>query len=337
MTNRLGHVPALDGIRGLAILLVLASHFAALPGDALGVDLFFVLSGFLITSLLLDEWLATGTIRLGAFFGRRARRLLPALFAMLACYLALEAFRGDQRHALLWSLLAAGYVTNVAQAFEGVAGQPLSHLWSLAQEEQFYLLWPPLLLALLRDRVRLTGVMLVLAGGIVGVATWRTFLTIHGAHDVRLWMGPDVRGDAMMVGCAAAVARRLGSVPGWVGWAALPALVFLPVVFRIPDRSVYPWLLPLFALAAAALVLTACNRPGGALTRLLSAGLLRWFGGISYALYLWHYMLLSMVPNRPLGFVLSILAAWCSARYIERPFMRWRPIRAASPPASAPT
>jgi peptidoglycan/LPS O-acetylase OafA/YrhL len=133
---RLGYRPALDGLRGVAALLVMSFHFQipGWSGGFLGVDVFFVLSGFLITSLLLEEWQRSGTVCLRRFFLRRALRLFPALVLVLLVTAPFVSYR--------WPLVALGYVANWALAFKFVTFGPISHVWSLSVEEQFYLIWP---------------------------------------------------------------------------------------------------------------------------------------------------------------------------------------------------
>src|SRR3954469_19950995 len=215
------HLPALDGVRGVAVAGVLAFHggVAALRGGFLGVDAFFVLSGYLITALLLGEERATGRIRLTGFWARRARRLLPALLVLLAAVLAvsrfllppdeLPALRGDALAALLyvanWRLLhrGGGYFAETA------APSPLQHTWSLAIEEQFYLVWPLLLVALLglvrgRDPRTRRAVVLgtCLAGAAASVAT--TVLLRGHVDPDRLYYGTDTRAAALLVGAGLA-------------------------------------------------------------------------------------------------------------------------------------
>ena len=153
--GRLGYVPALDGVRAIAIAAVTGLHFFGLSGGNYGVDLFFVLSGFLITTLLLEQHEKTGSIELSDFYLRRARRLLPALVTLLLAVAIVGSFA--YRPSRLAEILAAGgfYAANVVRAAApGVlSAGPLSHLWSLAMEEQFYLLWPIALVTLLHRRV----------------------------------------------------------------------------------------------------------------------------------------------------------------------------------------
>jgi peptidoglycan/LPS O-acetylase OafA/YrhL len=159
--GRLGHVPALDGIRGLAIALVVSMHAFGFPaGGFIGVDLFFVLSGFLITTLLLEEVEATGRISLRDFYERRVRRLLPALLVLLIVYSVVEAARG---RSVLPAVAGLFYFSNFSNFLHLTAWRTnaLDHLWSLAEEEQFYLVWPPILILLVRWRRLLAPLLLL--------------------------------------------------------------------------------------------------------------------------------------------------------------------------------
>ncbi|MGC1215643.1 MAG: acyltransferase, partial [Micromonospora sp.] len=232
-TPRIAYQPALDGVRALAVAAVLAFHggVAALPGGFLGVDAFFVLSGFLITSLLLAEHRDAGRIDLVAFWGRRVRRLLPALLLVLVVVLLVsrQLMPGTELGALRWDALAAlGYVANWRMANRGGdyfaatgSPSPLQHTWSLGIEEQFYLVWPLLLIGLLgwaarrgrqatARRRRLGVALAVILVGAVGSALAAALLFAPDAVD-RVYYGTDTRAVALLVGAALAVllARRL--------------------------------------------------------------------------------------------------------------------------------
>ncbi len=219
----LGYVPALDGLRAIAVFGVMLFHggVAICGGGFMGVDVFFVLSGFLITSLLLGEWRARATVRLGQFWIRRARRLLPALFLMLlgvALLTALFASPGQFGGLRLDSLSTLFYVANWHFVMGGtdyfaMAAQPspLAHMWSLAIEEQFYIVWPPVLLLTLRASRRLRpdrrlwplfGLAVV---GALASAAIMSFLAHHGASATRLYEGTDTRSQDILVGAALAV------------------------------------------------------------------------------------------------------------------------------------
>ncbi len=302
--RRLGHVPALDGLRGIAILLVVAHHTGNmipwtsghLRGGALGVDLFFVLSGFLITSLLLAEWSGSGTVSLRSFYGRRARRLLPALLALVGLAWLLSIALNPQRapEASLFALARLSYFGNFLIAFGGGLGKGFVHLWSLAQEEQFYLLWPPVLLFLLRRHVAPRRVLWLLIALIGAVNVDRLVIVLLGAGEQRLWYAPDTHGDAILFGCAAAIAWAHGLVRVPRGATPVALLVAIPILatFRAYHPVDYPVELPLFAGACSLLLLAIVESPEGRVARLLSMGPLRRLGTMSYGLYLWHLTLL---------------------------------------------
>jgi peptidoglycan/LPS O-acetylase OafA/YrhL len=352
--RRLGHVSALDAIRGIAILLVLGAHAGGLiPGGALGVDLFFVLSGFLISSLLLNEWGVDGGISLGAFYRRRALRLFPALFAMLAVFtlvVGLLAATGVVPRARFGGDLAdvgygLAYVLNVVLASDGrIVADPLRPLWSLAQEEQFYLVWPLLLLVLLRMRVAARTIALALAGLFAAVVCYRAALALSGAPLYRLWFAPDTHADPIVVGCLAGVAYSYGLVRRLPAW--LPLVLLVPAGATVAtldanDRFLYVLPLPLFAVACAAVVIAVALDPGCHLARALDLGPLRGAGRISYGLYVWHlpiFAAFGWIAGLPLSFVVAVL----SFRFIETPFLRLKdrrrrervPARVAMAPAA---
>ena len=220
------HLPALNGLRGVAVLGVVAYHLQLgwASGGYLGVDLFFVLSGFLITSLLLEEWVASGRINLAAFWGRRAKRLLPALFlvvAALALYLILNAIFGGPganglvdlsglRGDAIWTLLYANnwHLIYAHQSYfaEFSTPSPLQHTWSLAIEEQFYLVWPLVLLLLLRfvrRGWRTAGVVLTVSLGLLS-SILMAVLFQPGVDPSRIYYGTDTRLFDLMAGATLA-------------------------------------------------------------------------------------------------------------------------------------
>ena len=229
-----GFVPALDGLRAIAVFGVMLFHGGApgVGGGFLGVNVFFVLSGFLITSLLLGEWTTRLTIRLGEFWARRARRLLPALLVLLvgvAVYAKVFASPGQFPNLRLDTLSSLFYVANWHFIFAGTSyfdqtvTSPLAHMWSLAIEEQFYIVWPPVVLVLLRlgaklrPSRRLWPVLGVAVAGALGSAVWMRYLFLHGASITRLYEGTDTRSQDILVGAVLATAMAM--------WArARPAL-----------------------------------------------------------------------------------------------------------------
>ena len=249
-----GFVPALDGMRAIAVFGVMLYHGGApgVGGGFLGVNVFFVLSGFLITSLLLGEWTTRLTIRLGEFWARRARRLLPALLVLLvgvAIYAKVFASPGQFPNLRLDTLSSLFYVANWHFIFAGssyfdqTVTSPLAHMWSLAIEEQFYIVWPPVVLVLLRLGAKLRPsrqlwpVLAVAIAGALGSALWMRFLFLHGASVTRLYEGTDTRSQDILVGAVLATALAM--------WArARPAL---PEKTRPAKRRRGPSLKPITA------------------------------------------------------------------------------------------
>ena len=329
----LGHVSALDGLRGVAIGVVVAYHYSGWPrGGWLGVDLFFVLSGFLITTLLLEEHAANGRIQLRAFYVRRARRLFPALAVLLATYLVIDAIRGTDALGLVahWGF----YTSNIYEAFwPGVAAHNvgLNHLWSLAQEEQFYLLWPAALLLVFKLR-RPARLLIAIA---LMLALYRAALVLNGASGVRIYFAPDTHADGLVLGSALAFARHRGGrfAPGRSAVVITAALSALFVAVTVSVPRTFMLFLPLFEIAAAVFVAAAV------------AGTLRlprpliWLGGISYSLYLWHYVLLHWgfhEHHRLVALAASFAVAYASTRWVERPLRRRRPAVSAARPTPVP-
>jgi peptidoglycan/LPS O-acetylase OafA/YrhL len=307
-SERLGHRPGLDGLRGLAVLLVLAQHLG-LPvfrgGGLVGVLLFFVLSGFLITWLLLDERAATGRIDIRAFYARRARRLLPAFVAMLAVVVGVAALVGNLGGIAGPALVAGAYVANWSHLFDIDMG-PLNHTWSLSVEEQFYIVWPAVLIGFFAFR-RLGWV--ILAACVAAV----------------LWFMP-MTGGAIAFGALLGVLVRGNLVPATptaVGWTAVAGLVALSAV--VGTGWTTPTWAKLAILAPAGLgAIWAAQSPKLGWKPMAGIGL------ISYGLYLWHVPIVwalqpFLAQHLPWPMVtatlavLSFAAAGASWRFIEVP------------------
>lgn len=320
-TRSFRYLPALDGLRALAVAAVVAFHLSpgALPGGFLGVDTFFVVSGYLITSLLLAEHAADGAIALRSFWGRRARRLLPALLLVL-CAVAIAAaawwpsedlarIRGD-------ALGGLGYVANwrfIAQHdsyFDLATGpSPLRHLWSLAIEEQFYVAWPLVAAACLRRSARLLGVVSA-AGAAASVAV----MLAIGAGD-RAYYGTDTRAHGLLIGAALAVGLRhqRASAPRWLAPAGVAAAAVCAAAWWVADESsgwLFTWGFPAYALLTA-LVIAAVVRAGdGRLARALSVRPLVAVGKVSYGLYLWHWPAIVLLTPARTGLDGAALGAY---------------------------
>jgi len=352
----LGHRPPLDGIRGLAILGVLMLHStiwgampSVLPGGNLGVTVFFVLSGYLITTLLIGEHERTGRIDLRSFYLRRTARLLPGLLVLLPIYVLVFS-----RQQSAWQLvLLIGpvllYVSSFVQAIWGAMG-PLAWTWSLSVEEHFYVLWPPALRWLLNGHAdRRPGARGWLRRHPLPVATGAAVLMVVVATALRVYLAGSFRWnefayyatptrmDALAVGCLAALFghRYRRPLPSVVGWAALAAIAwsYANPAFTIGSDALSLYGLPLCEIAAAVLIVSVVNRPRGLLARALSLRPLVHLGVISYGLYLWNLLpgqTWTLLVGRHAGtagtvvlFAVIFVAVELSYRYVEQPAMRW--------------
>ncbi|ANY10352.1 acyltransferase family protein [Pseudonocardia sp. HH130630-07] len=308
---------ALDGLRGVAVLGVLAFHTGLLPGGFLGVDLFFALSGYLITDLLLREVAATGTVSLRAFWGRRTRRLLPATAVLLLVTGAGTVLFGPpdlarstlsdgpwvQLNLQNWHLLAesASYWDRFGQQ------RVFEHLWSVAVEEQFYLAWPLLVVLLARGADR-AGSRVLLAAALLSLGSVVLMAVLADPVDpTRVHTGTDTRAFSLLVGAAAAtgpVRAFLARLPGrWPGGSAAAAAAGIAAALLLVDGERAPLLftggLALFSVAAALLIALCVQAPRSWVARLLAVRPLTGAGRISYALYLWHWPVIVLLPGGP--------------------------------------
>jgi peptidoglycan/LPS O-acetylase OafA/YrhL len=337
----LGYQPALDGLRAVAVVMVLCFHagFGWMGGGYFGVSIFFTLSGFLITTLLIDERKRTGGIALGSFIARRAKRLLPASLVCLGLVsVARLAGQFDQVAGLRRDLLGAtthvynwvkiGGDTSYTDVFAGSAMflSPLEHYWSLAIEEQFYLLWP-LAVALLARRVTRWSSVLPLL--FLGAAVATPIAALVLSDDATYWATP-MRAGELLAGAALAGVLQRWAVPAWAGVLAVPvagALVALAIVLPTASGPAYSGLFaPLAALSA---VLLWSLQVAGPVRRALSSRPLVQLGQISYGVYLFHWPVFVWLRQQgwsliePWRFVLAVCAtlaiATASFVLIERP------------------
>lgn len=386
--ERQNGIPALDGLRAIAVALVLVGHggIPGVGGGFIGVDVFFVLSGFLITSLLLDELGRSGRIDLTGFWIRRARRLLPALLLMVLTvgvareflpYQAQNGLRGDAIAAFLW-VANWRFVAQQTDYFtQGAPPSPLQHTWSLGVEEQYYFVWPLLLIGvtlLLAARakryfakitvghVRLAAFLIATLGALASAAAAIVF-TSDATRD-RIYFGTDTRAQALLVGAAASAllvrdwpslnrgwclirsrwGRRIARVLPLVGLAALAAITHFATGSAGEFRH---GLLIAVAIAAVLVVAPVALEQRGAVSRVLAWGPLVWLGTISYGVYLWHWPIFLALNGERTGWSgLSLFSARCAATVvvaavswwaIEQPIRRWRPQRVPLLPLAAAT
>ncbi|MGH9101722.1 MAG: acyltransferase family protein [Acidimicrobiales bacterium] len=368
MARLLPYCPPLDGVRGVAFLVVMATHMHPWPSTVAGqvaMDVFFGLSGFLITALLVGERATRGAISLLHFYQRRALRLLPALWLFLGVWLAVVvAFgshgwtttvpgRGHGTPEALSTALqgvgaALGYVYNWFKAYHLFGGYvPLGHLWSLAVEEQFYLLWAPLLALLLARRraIALPATLLLAAVSLLApLVLW------HGGHGLgRIYFGTDTRAGALLLGAAAAQAWSRGwldrPMRSRLGGpiVALAGVGLVLASFWMHDTgSVSRWIggWVLASVAGPVVVVSLVERPRGITARVFASAVLRYVGRRSYALYLWHYVWITWLAGLgaaglPLAVTASLASAEISWLLVERRALARKRRLAALPGALA--
>ncbi len=366
-----GYSPALDGVRALAVLAVMAFHggLPSVRGGFLGVDTFFVLSGFLITMLLLRDWQRLGTLPLRAFWARRARRLLPGLLLVVAsvvCYAEFFAPAGTYPSLRADALATIFYVANwhfIAAGsnyfVETGAVSPLTHTWSLAVEEQFYIVWPLLVLGLLRLSRRLSSLLAFALLGTVASAVEMSILYRDGDALTRLYYGTDTHAQSLLVGVALAVIlakcareRQPGPGRGW-GWApttrksrfviallgAAGVLLEAALWWRVSYDNPFLWQggFLLADVGTAAVLVSVVGLPRGVLARGLAAAPLRYMGRISYGMYLWHFPLFLLFDEARVGtsgyalfavrLAITVVVATASFFLVEQPIRRGTLVR----------
>ena len=323
--TRLAYLPALDGMRACAVLAVMMFHggIPHMDGGFMGVDAFFVLSGFLITSLLLGEWRQALTIKLGAFWARRARRLLPALLLMLlfvAFFASVIVPKGTYGALRLDALATLLYVSNwhfilVNSNYfnETSASSPLLHTWSLAVEEQFYVVWPLVVLGVMHFTRSLRALFALCCAAAIASAIWMHHVYDGGLNTNRAYLGTDTRSQCLFIGCALAVALvlvtqrshetgRLAAGELWrpktssgvllcgaLGVLGAAGAIALWVLTTSTSTFPYSGGFFLIGLSVASVILAAIAAPHSIVPRLLSWSPVRYVGRISYGLYIWHW------------------------------------------------
>lgn len=361
--GRMRHMPALDGMRGLFVIIgPLAYHFAPywIPGGILGIDLFFVLSSFLIFSLALHEWDRSGRFDVGSYASRRVRRLFPALILTFIGTAFVAAFILPVAQIPKWTggiTSAMSYVANWKEIFGGTSyfdasqysnPQPFRHVWSFAIEEQFYLFVPFFLIVCMRwlNKKVMLGICIV---GAVASAVWMSVLFDPSNPQTisRAYYGTDTRAFALLLGIAMAIVCHWYGAPRtkWGHWATqlmglLSTAAFIYLMLTTSEKTA--WLFEsggFFLVAILSIFMTrAVSMPTGWLHWIYENRFLRWAGRLGFGLYLYHWLVYIAVdsdrsPDKPglnnardmiLGFGLTFLIAWLSYKFIERPFIKGR-------------
>jgi peptidoglycan/LPS O-acetylase OafA/YrhL len=345
LEDPLGYRPALDGVRALSIIAVMAFHSGLISGGWLGVDVFFTLSGFLITTLLLDERNRTGDVDLHAFYWRRFLRLVPALavVAIICTARTVAIIPEGHRASVVLSLVAIMFYVGNWAAIAGAPQALLGHTWSLSIEEQFYLLWPPAIRLLLR-RVSARGVLVGLLAAATASAAYRCIAAQRGPDSDLgryLYLGTLTHADGILIGCALACWVRMPSTSFnavMVQIGGVCGLLFMAVALIIvPFHYYFSWWTPTTAIAlATCLVISGTLRSGSWIGRLLGLPPCVWLGKRSYGIYLWHvpvFVALSALSERGLRYNSGrVVLAWIatfgiaalSYRYIEAPLLRFK-------------
>ena len=353
-SGALPYIPAIDGLRALAVAAVLLYHSGLgwLPGGFLGVEVFFVISGYLITSLLIAGHRSTGHVSLGGFWRRRARRLLPAAFTLIVATLVYSVIFLPGEVVALRGNAVAGffYVSNWYQIFHSQSyfeslGRPslLQHLWSLGVEEQFYLVWPvlfSLVLARIKPRYAFT---LVLAGAIASSALM-AYKFDPGSDPSRIYYGTDTRAGGLLFGAALAFVWQVGNLPArasslfrrtadvW-GAVALIGLICFAAAIKETDTLLYRGGFAIVGVATALVIAAAVHPDAVFLRRVLGRQPLLWLGTRSYSVYLWHWPVFMLtrpgydvsldgVPLFALRLVITAVLAEASYRLVEMPVRR---------------
>jgi peptidoglycan/LPS O-acetylase OafA/YrhL len=347
---RLGYRPELDGIRGVSILLVFVHHiyYSLLPGGFLGVDIFFVLSGFLITSLLLQEWDQNHSINLKHFYIRRTLRLTPALIVLvvaLSIFAALFLNGLSAVKTYKGVLLALSYISNWLYAFDlASADNPLGITWSLAIEEQFYVLWPLALRFALKLGLTRRALVLILLGLILLIVGHRSFLPNEPEDIARIYYASDTRADALLVGCMVACLVSGNMVPKTRAFGLLlRCLTILSVIFLTLMAVFATWTdflayrsttITLIALSAGSILTMMVVSPPTWVLWILRFSALVWIGRVSYGLYLWHWAVRWFVYQQEalpasqlqlwMTVFLSLALTSLSYYFVEKPFLNWK-------------
>ncbi|MDN7306509.1 peptidoglycan O-acetyltransferase OatA [Listeria monocytogenes] len=348
------YVPSIDGLRALAVIAVIAYHlnFSWAKGGFIGVDIFFVLSGYLITNILLTQWEKNQSLQLKQFWIRRFRRLIPAVYVMIVVVVIYAVFfhpeilknlRGD-------AIASFFYVSNWWFIFHNVSyfdsfglPSPLKNLWSLAIEEQFYLIWPAFLLVFLKWVKNPKLLLKIVIGLGLLSAVWMTILYVPGTDPSRVYYGTDTRAFDLLAGCALAfvwpfnrlspvVPRKSKAVLNIAGTISILCFILFTAFVSEYQPFLYRGGL-LFVAILGVIMIATISHPASYLSKIFSFKPLRWIGTRSYGIYLWHYPIITLTtpvleitqPNiwrAILQVAATFIIAELSFRFIETPIRK---------------
>ncbi|EFR87893.1 O-acetyltransferase OatA [Listeria marthii FSL S4-120] len=348
------YVPSIDGLRALAVIAVIAYHlnFSWAKGGFIGVDIFFVLSGYLITNILLTQWEKTQSLQLKQFWIRRFRRLIPAVYVMIVVVVIYAVFfhpeilknlRGD-------AIASFFYVSNWWFIFHDVSyfdsfglPSPLKNLWSLAIEEQFYMIWPAFLLVFLKWVKNPKLLLKIVIGLGLLSAIWMTILYVPGTDPSRVYYGTDTRAFDLLAGCALAfvwpftrlspvVPKKSKAVLNIAGTISVLGFILFTAFVSEYQTFLYRGGLLLVAILGVIMIATI-SHPASYLSKIFSFKPLRWIGTRSYGIYLWHYPIITLTtpvveltqPNiwrAILQVAATFIIAELSFRFIETPIRK---------------
>lgn len=350
--SRMPYLAGIDGLRAIAVLAVMLYHAEVpwMPGGFLGVEVFFGISGYLITGLLFAEWREKGSINFGRFWFRRARRLLPAVFVLLLAVLLYAVLFLPAEVASLRNdaLAAAAYVSNWYQVFshksyfEAIGRPPLlRHLWSLAVEEQFYLVWPLLLAGILRViHPRRSGFISIPVAGLAILSTALMFVMYQpDADPSRIYYGTDTRAAGFLIGAALAlllanglpsISKKISLLLDVVGALGLIGLILCFIKLDEINPYLYQGGFTFISLLTVAVIASVAVAGSRVVPHVLGNKFLVYIGLRSYSIYLWHWPIFDVtrphmdvqldgVPLLLVRFILTLVAAELSYRFIERP------------------
>lgn len=339
----LGYFASLDGLRGLMTMGVIVAHinYTWLPGSVIFMDAFFVMSAYLITSILLKSYQASGRLQFQIFYTRRFKRIFPAYYAMLLCFVPVALVLNQEPAARAQEAIVAGvYAANWFRAFNGLDMPYLGHTWSLSIEEQYYLIWPLIFLGFLKVLGLKPRLILAVTAVTAIAVVWRYQLAVDQVPVARLFNGLDTRADALFLGCLLALCQRLlkpferPQLVRALQWLSYPIFFTLAWVSSRNlyfSHDYYAWGAISCSLLST-LFIAALISPNNQtyLRRMLEWPVFVGTGRICYGLYLWHFPIIQLL-KRDLGMndwqvtliavPLSFVAAGASYRWIEKPFL----------------